>query len=351
MHIDPLSFEKAELGAKDMLAVRDRPQTLEPLDFEPSAKIPHTVSIDSLYVQNGRISRDEIVRRSKAVLTMGLPSAARLANTYKGKLIIAGGGPSLAETLPDIRRQLRTSKTTKIAAVNRTHDWLIKKGFKPDFGILIDPKPWVANYMTPTKGVRYLHGAKVDQKTWDRFKNHPEVYHWHPLELAEEKSLISHGQEWCAVPGQSTVGLRAVPLGYVLGFRKFELHGLDCNKRGDAGHAYQKFTKEEQLEFSPESDLGYRIFYVNSPTHGIRCYEGTTHMARQLGEFCKMYEETLELHRRGKWEPITIQVAGDSALGYLAACNGLHTNDDYNKNPKLMPMTGCLDPNLLEDAA
>lgn len=272
---------------------------------------------------------------------MGLPSAAHLANRYRGKLIVAGGGPSLSETLPDIRRQARVSKNTKVAAVNRTHDWLLKKGLKPDLGILIDPKPWVANYMTPTAGVKYCLGAKVDAATWQRFAGHPDVYHWHPLELAEERDVVMTGQDWMVVPGQSTVGLRAVPFGYVLGFRKFELHGLDCNKRDGAGHAYEKFTPAEKLKYYPEQDLGHQTFFIKSNKFGTRYYEGTTHMTRQCGEFKNMINEFRQLEDRGQ-EPCEIKVAGNSAMGYLAALMGLHVNDAFNENPTSMPLTGTL---------
>jgi hypothetical protein len=305
-----------------------------------------TAPVESLYSQSGRIPHEEILRRAKAVLSIGRPSAGHLANKYRGKLIIAGGGPSLAETLPDIRRQTRVSKTTKIAAVNRTHDWLLKKGCKPDFGILIDPKPWVANYMTPTAGVKYCIGAKVDVATWQRFAGHPEVYHWHPLELAGEKDVVQ-GNDWMMVPGQSTVGLRSVPFGYALGFRKFELHGLDCNKRGDAGHAYEKFTPAEKLRFNPESDLGNQLFYIKSQEFGTRFYEGTTHMTRQCGEFRNMVNEFRELDRRGQ-EPCDIRVAGVSAMGYLAALMGMHVNEAYNENPASMPTDWTIDPNDID---
>lgn len=308
---------------------------------------PQTVPIESLFNQAGRIPHAEIMRRSVSVLSMPIPSAARLANRYRGKLIIAGGGPSLAETLPDIRRQLRVSKATKIAGVNKTHDWLLSKGLKPDFGILIDPKPWVANYMTPTRGVRYFLGAKVDPATWERFRGHPEVYHWHPLELEGEKAAIAHGTDWMAIPGQSTVGLRSIPFGYALGFRKFELHGLDCNKRGYDNHAYQKFTTEDRLKFNPEADLGHQIFYVKSELYGTRFYEGTSHMARQCGEFKNMLREFDELTARGH-EPCEIRVAGVSAMGYVAALKQLHVNDNYNKDPSSMPMTGAIDPQDIE---
>lgn len=300
-----------------------------------------TAPIESIYGQTGRIPHEEIKRRAVAVLGLGRPSAAQLVNRYHGKAIIAGGGPSLQDTLPDIRRQLRGSKSTKLVAVNRTHDWMLKKGLKPDFGILIDPKPWVAHYMTPTKGVKYCLGAKVDMGVWERFRNHREVYHWHPLELAEERDLISHTADWIVIPGQSTVGLRSVPLMYCFGFRKIELHGLDCNKRDGAGHAYKKFTDAEKIKYNPESDLGHKTFYVKSERYGTRYYYGTTHMARQCGEFANMLHEFSVLEQRGQ-EPCDIRVAGDSAVGYVAALKGVHVNESYNDNPSLMPMTGCV---------
>jgi hypothetical protein len=58
--------------------------------------------------------------------------------------------------------------------------------------------------------------------------------------LPGSDELLAEAQpkDWLAIGGGHTMGLRWLNLGYVLGFRKFELHGMDSSFRGGATHAY-----------------------------------------------------------------------------------------------------------------
>lgn len=302
-------------------------QTL-PIGIRPTRRA-ETVDISTLGKGQGRLSDRERLERCRSVYSYGIPSASVLRERYSGKIIIAGGGPSIKDTVKDIRRQLKLSKRTKIVAVNKTHDWLISLGIKPDFGVMIDPKPWVAEYMTPTKGVTYLLGAKCDPKVFERFKGHPNVYHWHPIETVEELDTLRHRSDYLAVPGQSTVGLRCDPLFYELGFRDMEFHGLDCSKVGKNGHAYEKITPATDMR-----DVDITLDFNDKR----RKYVGTDHMARQLGEFKAMLEMYDEMEKSGMRQPTNIRVAGDGALPFWAAVSyGIHVNETYNENPALMP--------------
>lgn len=299
----------------------------------------------------GRIPPDEILRRARAVFDTGLPSASALVNRYRGQsLFVCGGGPSLADVLPEIRRRRKLSKRTKILAINRTHDWLISKGIKPDFALLMDPKPWCAEYMTPTKGVTYLIGAKVDPAVWERFKGYPHVYHFHPGELPEEREILprefgSHPSGYLLVPGQSTAGLRSVPLFYELGFRAFYLCGLDSSRRegkphecSGNGHAYEKYTPEQIWKYQPENDLGDAVLHLRAADGTVRMYDCSEQMSAQVDQFVTMVEEFKILEQDPNREPIEIKVFGTGALPYLAAKKyGLHINPAYNANAELMP--------------
>lgn len=302
--------------------------TTLPIGIRPTRRA-ETVNISALGKGAGRLSDRERLERCRSVYTYGIPSASILVGKYSGKIIIAGGGPSIKDTVKDIRRQLRLSKRTKLVAVNKTHDWLLSLGIKPDFGVMIDPKPWVAEYMTPTKGVTYLLGAKCDPAVFKRFKGHPNVYHWHPIETVDELDTLRHRNDFLAVPGQSTVGLRCDPLFYELGFRDFEFHGIDCSKVGKNGHAYEKITPATDLR-----DVSITLDFNDKR----RQYVGSNHMARQIGEFKDMLEMYDEMERNGQRQPTTIKVAGEGALPFWAALTyGMHVRDDYNKNPETMP--------------
>lgn len=303
--------------------------TIERLTFPSLLPSTETIALDTLGNGEGRLTEAERHKRFKDVFGYGFPSASILVGKYSGKIIIAGGGPSIKETVKDIRRQVRLSKRTKIVAVNKTHDWLLSLGIKPDFGVMIDPKPWVAEYMTPTKGVTYLLGAKCDPKVFERFKGHPNTYHWHPLETENELALLGGRNDFLAVPGHSTVGLRCDPLFYQLGFRDFELHGFDCSKRGTDNHAYPKVTPAKDIHDVP---------LVLEWDGKRRTYQSTDHMARQLNEFKAMLRMYDDMEASGQRQPTNIRVAGTGALPFWAALTyGIHVKQEYNADPESMP--------------
>jgi|TARA_R110000744_G_scaffold95719_3_gene184861 hypothetical protein len=299
-------------------------------------------SIETLSNICGRITKIEVLKRAADVFKTEFKSAAHLFNKYHNqKLIICGGGPSLNDTFKNVRKQAKSNRV-KILAVNKTHDWLIKRGIKPDFGVLIDPKPWVKNYIKkPIRGVIYLLGAKLDPSVWSVFKNNKNTFHWHPLEFEEEATLVkgldTKNSGYALVPGQATVGLRSVALAYELGFREIELHGIDSSSQSGKSHAYQKHTDSEVDLYDPWKDNPIETVQVDSPSCS-RTYVCTRQMASQIQQFKTMVSEFDILEQQGAHEITTITVAGTGAIPYLAAAGyGLHVRDDYNKDPESMP--------------
>ncbi len=121
------------------------------------------IPLSAIQPGQGRIgSVDATLDRARYALSLPFRSIYELLGKSKGrKAIVCGGGPSIKDTLPEIRRQLRLSKKCDVIALNKTHDWLIDKCVDPRriIGVMIDPKEWVAYYQTPTKGVRYYLGT------------------------------------------------------------------------------------------------------------------------------------------------------------------------------------------------
>ena len=49
-------------------------------------------------------------------------------------------------------------------AVNKSHDWLLRRGLRCDYATLLDPKDWVADYINLD-----LAAAKVTKKRAGKF--------------------------------------------------------------------------------------------------------------------------------------------------------------------------------------
>lgn len=275
----------------------------------------------------GCISEDENRERLGQALALDLPSVATLKGKYAGqKLIICGGGASLEQTLLDIRRARRRSKRVKILAVNKTHDWLIEKGIIPDFGVLMDPRAHLVDYMTPHRGVTYLFGASVDKRIFERFSGR-NVYLWYPIGTARDepyvRDLLRRRYPWKSVamiPGPSTVGLRSVHLGMdILGFTSIELHGFDSCYDPKSGTLwpYRKDVTFEPMKID---------FSVVSKTDGtqFKCVSNPD-MARQVYEFDKMIELLIASVKNGRRRYLpNITVAGDGAIPWMAWKNNGH---------------------------
>ncbi len=154
-------------------------------------------------------------------------------------LCIIGGGPSAADTLPD--------RTGKIVTVNAGHDWLIDQGVIPWACGFLDPNQRIAEMFTPRNDVLYFVAHTVHTDVMRKLEGFKVVF-WYPAPTAPKNKL--------QIGGGSSMGLRWLNLGAVMGFRRFDIHGLDSSFRKTATHAYNDYRDE-----SFDSDIwinGYR---------------------------------------------------------------------------------------------
>lgn len=152
----------------------------------------------------------------------------------EASLSIACYGPSLADTWRDLTRP--------ILSTSGAHDFLIARGVVPDFHVDVDPRPHkVAHVLTPHRDVQYLMASVCHPFTWAVLRGFnvrifhvvsgANTYAW--LQLHDPRSLL--------IVGGSSVGLAALHVGGVLGYRHFEVHGMDGCFRGATRHAGDHF--------------------------------------------------------------------------------------------------------------
>jgi hypothetical protein len=275
----------------------------------------------------GRLSWDE----NKAALARTVDGPFNIFESFldlfgtqkKHNVIIVGGGPSLQDTLPDIKKRLRLSKKTKILAVNKSHDWLLERGIKPDFCAMCDPGQWISDYVTPQKGVKYLLGSALHNDTLNKFvRFDDQVYIWHGASAFKEGKLIDWAQE--TYPNTplpffdtvgSTIGLLAIYLSAAMGFRKAEIHGFDsCFRPGSNDlHAYAKPR--------PANVLGDVTVQSIKTQHTFR-FSSDPNMARQALEFGDMMVKLANVQLGGKPWDMPIKVAGKGVIPWLAWKDG-----------------------------
>ncbi len=134
-------------------------------------------------------------------------------------LCIIGGGPSAADTLSD--------RTGDVVTINAGHDWLINQGIIPWACGFLDQHERIADQFTPHKDVFYYVANVVHVNVLWKLQGFKAIF-WYPTPKPGKLQ----------VGGGSTMGLRWLTLGYVLGYRKFHLHGLDSSFDMISTHAY-----------------------------------------------------------------------------------------------------------------
>jgi hypothetical protein len=137
-------------------------------------------------------------------------------------MVLVGSGPTVegfADQIKEERRKLRP-----IFAIKGAHDWLIDHGITPDACVMLDPQEKIINCVTKKndKTIYYI-SSQCSPKVFD-FLEGKRVIMWHALNKIGEDKIVGNRVR---VGGGTTTGIRAIPLTYMMGFRKFHLYGYD----------------------------------------------------------------------------------------------------------------------------
>lgn len=136
-------------------------------------------------------------------------------------LYIACAGPSLRETAEETRGQ------KYVWALNGAHDYLVSRGLVPSHGVAQAPEDGVLDYFRKGgAGVTYLFASCTNPQLVDRvIRQGGRVVLWH-CQCPEEWGVDYGGRD--CVFGGGTVGLRALDLAWLVGFREVHVLGFDA---------------------------------------------------------------------------------------------------------------------------
>lgn len=158
-------------------------------------------------------------------------------------LHIACYGPSLKDTWRELRHP--------IISMSGATKWLADRGVIADYHVDMDPRPCqLKNYQPVVPGVQYLIASVVDPPIFDALlAAQADVVLWHAVSSNEQQDLrwvAQHDDGSLLVVGGSTIGLTAVQLAGVLGYRRLEIHGMDGSFVDDARHAGEHADLKQQ---------------------------------------------------------------------------------------------------------
>lgn len=210
-----------------------------------------------------------------AISRPGLHSFGRF-KAHDRTLGVAAGGPSLADTWEDIRGD--------IAAVNGSLRFLLERDVKPWACGLLDPRPRLAEVIEAEPGVIYFVSSTCAPEVFDKLKG-CDVVLWHPSPWP-----VTLPQPGLLISGGTTIGTRWLTLGYALGYRRFDLHGLDSSHRKGKTHAYPDGFERTLIEVDG---------YTTEPNFAV-----------QVQDFLEM----MRLFQSDDMDPVSVRMNGDGLL-------------------------------------
>lgn len=251
----------------------------------------------------------------KSALGRGLEEFSPAICFNDGHFVVVGSGPSVVSFLDEIKQERANGRP--ICSVKGSHDWLMDNGVEPDLFVTCEPR--VRPFRHTNERTTYLLASRCPPELFDQVKDRNVVL-WHsaaskPGSVAPDKQqlgwddldLLDECQLWkghFGVGGGTTSGLRAIMLGFLMGFRSFVLYGFDSCLDKD------RFTKR----FTGENIGQGRVIDVIAAGRRFWCNGA---MAQQAAEFQELYSHLPNITIEAKGDGlIAAIIAGRKARGY-----------------------------------
>lgn len=192
----------------------------------PGASQPLRVSVDVECNTSTERIMDNIRRNSEAIRT----GWQKLEEAHERTAILCGSGPSLADTLEEIR-----GMDGDVFAMNGAASFLDRNGILPDFQVVMDAKPETVTVIGPAK--QHLFASQVDPECFHRM---PSAKLWHATHGDIAPEFPDYRDDYCLIGGAVSVGNAALVLAYAMGYRTIHCFGFDSSHRGGNGHAFHQ---------------------------------------------------------------------------------------------------------------
>lgn len=152
---------------------------------------------------------------------------------HNGIAVLCGGGPSLADTLQEVRSWMEQGAT--IFAMNGVAKYLNDNGILADYQVIIDARQETAQLVGPAYS--HLFASQVHPACFEKM---PTAKVWHLQVEGIDDVLPDYEDAYCLIGGAASVGNTATCLAYALGYRTLHIYGYDSSHREGKGHAYSQ---------------------------------------------------------------------------------------------------------------
>lgn len=188
-------------------------------------------------------STDQIYSNIEANSRRDLPWIGELP-PHAREAVIVGGGPSAEDDVPEIAARAKAGAA--IFALNGAAKWLGERGIAADYQVILDPRGKNARFLDGWPAREALIASQCDAAIFDAAPpGRTALFH------AYDDALFDHIPEGAAAwmaGGGTTVGMTAMGLVYLMGYRVIHLFGYDSSAREGEVHAYpQDLTDPESI--------------------------------------------------------------------------------------------------------
>jgi len=246
--------------------------------------------LGSVKVENMAADRDTARANIVHAMTLGLPEIDQLPEWEKYKcgepIAIVAAGPSLRYTLSE----LGAFRTIMVAG--SAHDFVISRGIKPSYAVIVDPTPdVVVSYLqrrSPT--CNYLVSSMCDQGVFEHLKAYP-VTMWHTGgELNGEDILkgVVPPDKTTLCGGGCTVGLRCIDVANRFGYYEQHLFGFDSCLDPNSGQTHAFPLNDPSKEFVLGTGSHVIDLKIGMDKERARSFRVPNYLAVQAWEFEKL---------------------------------------------------------------
>lgn len=157
---------------------------------------------------------------------------------------IVGGGPSLKSSIMELKK--RQAEGQIIWALNNSFNYLLEHDIQPHAHIMLDARPENVNFVPESKALK-LYASQCHPDVFERALRGPgQVIIWHPYISGIQEKIGDRKVAFIGVG--NSVGLKALGLAKLFGFKQVHLFGYDSSYDGENNHAYdQPLNNKERV--------------------------------------------------------------------------------------------------------
>lgn len=225
--------------------------------------------------------QEQVAKNMEANVKLDLPwMIAKPARSNNKTVCIVGGAPSLKDNLGKLREKIKLGAL--VYSVNGATKFLADRGIISDVHIQFDARPDCASFLDGVHKDTYCFiGSMSDPSTFERAKELGlKTIVWHGGFDWDEMMRILDPYQYkpiVVIGGGTTVALRALNIGYMLGHHKFVMFGVDSSFSQREHHAYAQPLNDKDSYFDVHANGNV--------------YQCAPWMYRQAMNFQEMYRQ------------------------------------------------------------